>query len=314
MRLVSDVVGMPAGRAVAACQEAGYEAIIERTAPPWPVREGAPDDLQVVAAHLLEPALVQLLCADPAPARAPRKLPAHVAIICDGNGRWARSRGLSRHEGHRRGTENVRRTVDWCTEIGIPQVTFYALSTENWRRPKDEVDGLMDLIAEGFQNSLQGLLESGVRLRVLGEIEALPPKVRDIVAQVTAATAAATGTGVNLLINYGGRADIVAAARAVAAAAAAGRLDPEDLDEAAFGQHLSTSGLPDPDLIIRTAGDLRLSNFLTWQSAYSELHFTPVYWPAFSRGDFLTALDDYGRRRRRFGGLDPGEQNCSARE
>ena len=250
-----------------------------------------------------KPDVVELLVADEAPEPAERRIPRHIAIICDGNGRWARSRGLTRQQGHREGTENVRRVVDWCAELGVAYVTFYAFSTENWRRPAAEVRGLMDMIVEGTRTSMAELVKAGIRVNVLGDREGLPLPVQLAVQQITEATKTATGMTVNLLLNYGGRADIAGAARRLARLAADGAVAPDAIDEQLFSAHLATAGQPDPDLIIRTAGDLRLSNFLLWQAAYSELHFSPVYWPAFGRGDLLAAINDYTQRQRRFGGL-----------
>jgi undecaprenyl diphosphate synthase len=305
LRQVPDVAGLPADQARLACEQAGFQVAVRRTGPPWPVRAGGGRDDIVLCAHLAAPDQIELLTASPSPERAPRVIPKHLAIICDGNGRWAAARGLPRHEGHRAGVENVRRVVEWCAELGMEHLSLYAFSTENWRRPKDEVDLLMGLIVEGAKAGFERLASSGIRIRVLGHLSALPGHVRDIIDRVVAATAQGGGLTVNLLLNYGGRSDIVEACRRIAADAAAGRLSPGDVSEAAVSARLLTAGTPDPDLIIRTAGDLRISNFLLWQSAYSELHFTPVCWPAFRRGDLLAAIDDFSMRQRRFGGLIP---------
>ncbi len=304
---VPDVVGMPVSRAVSLLTDAGYQVSVRRTSPPWPV-DAASQDGHVIRQQWPGPREVELLVAPEDPQRLPRRIPRHIAIICDGNGRWAKSRGLTRQEGHRAGTENVRKVVEWCRELGVEHLTFYAFSTENWRRPADEVRSLMDLIVEGARTAMDSLASSGVRVQVLGDTGGLPPAVRQTINKVAEATAGAAEMTVNLLINYGGRADIVKACRELAAAAARGRLRPEAIDELAVAGHLYTAGIPDPELVIRTAGDLRLSNFLLWQAAYSELHFSPVYWPAFSRSHLLAAIDDYSRRQRRFGGLIPEEK------
>lgn|GEM_PF-33788 len=315
MRQLPDVAAMPLAGAQAACQQAGYRVVVRTTGPPWPStpaggqpESGAHGDRVehvVVRASLLGPEEVELLVAPRDPQRVPPVVPRHVAIICDGNGRWALSRGLPRHEGHRAGTEHVRRVVDWCRELGIEYLSLYAFSTENWNRPRQEVEGLMSLIAEGARQGMEALAQAGVRVRVLGRPEGLPQFVLDIIRRVTELTARNQGMTVNLMLNYGGRADIVDACRKLAEAAMRGAVSPAEIDDKLLSDYLVTAGTPDPDLVIRTAGDLRLSNFLIWQSTYSELHFTPVYWPAFSRGDLLAALDDYSRRQRRFGGLAP---------
>jgi undecaprenyl diphosphate synthase len=263
----------------------------------------------------LSPDTVEILIAATEVDRLPRSIPQHIAVICDGNGRWARARGLDRSEGHRAGTENTRRVVEWCRDLGVKYVSLYVFSTENWRRPKSEVEVLMNLIVEGTVKANEDLAQSGVQIRVLGDLTGLPEVVRKAVDHVTRTTAGNRQIVVNLLLNYGGRADIVRACRSLAAECAAGSLSPDEIDEQAVAGRLHTAGSPDPDLIIRTAGDLRLSNFLLWQSAYSELHFSPVCWPDFSRAHLLSAIDDFSRRGRRFGGLNPEVGlGCSARE
>jgi undecaprenyl diphosphate synthase len=221
----------------------------------------------------------------------------------DGNGRWAAARGLPRFEGHRRGVEALRRTVRAATELGVRYLTVYSFSSENWARPAQEVADLMGLLKLFIRNDLLTLQEAGVRVRVIGDRDNLKP---DIVALLDEAEQRTRGNDkLHLIVafNYGARQEIVAAARALAREAAAGRLDPEAIDESAFAARLQTVGLPDPDLIIRTSGELRLSNFLMWQSAYSELVFLPVYWPDFDRAAFEQAIESFRARERRFGGV-----------
>jgi undecaprenyl diphosphate synthase len=228
-------------------------------------------------------------------------LPAHVAIIMDGNGRWAAARGLPRVAGHRAGVEAVRRAVRMCVESGIGCLTLYAFSSENWRRPAAEVLDLTGLLRHFLRAEIEELHSKGVRLRVIGDRTRFDSDIqRDLLAaeQRTAANARLT---LVVALSYGGRAEIVAAARAVAEAARDGTLDPADLDEAGFASHLSTAGLPDPDLIIRTSGEQRLSNFLLWQSAYAELVFLDALWPDFGPSHFADALAEFARRERRFG-------------
>ena len=234
-------------------------------------------------------------------AAPPSLLPAHVAIIMDGNGRWAAARGLPRVAGHRAGVEAVRRCVRLAIESGVGCLTLYAFSSENWRRPAAEVLDLTGLLRHFLRAEIAELHQRGVRLRVIGDRSRFDEDIqRDLVA-AELRTAGNTALTLVVALSYGGRAEIVAAARAVAEAARDGRLDPERLDEAAFGQLLSTVGLPDPDLIIRTSGEQRLSNFLLWQSAYAELVFLDVLWPDFAQPHFAEALAEYARRERRFG-------------
>lgn len=303
MSQVPDVLGLPVDQARGACQRAGFRVAISRTGPPWAVQADPPGLDLVIRVSLLAPDEVELLVAGADPQRGPRRVPRHLAIICDGNGRWAEARGLPRHQGHRAGTENVSRVVQWCSELGIEHLSLYAFSTENWRRPRSEVDLLMNLIVEGAQAGVDRLAASGIRVRVLGHPEGLPDPVREAIDRVTRITSSGSGMTVNLMLNYGGRRDIVEACRAIAAEVSSGRLAEDAITEEAIGARLLTAGLPDPDLVIRTAGDQRISNFLIWQTAYSELYFTPVPWPSFARPDLLAAIDDFSRRQRRYGGL-----------
>ena len=234
-------------------------------------------------------------------AREAALLPSHIAIIMDGNGRWATRRGLPRVAGHRAGVEAVRRTIRSTMESGISWLTLYAFSSENWRRPAAEVTDLTGLLRHFLRNEVAELDKHGVRLRVIGDRSRFDG---DIQAELVAAEQRTSGNDrLNLVValSYGGRAEIVAAARAVAEAARDGSLDPAALDEAMFAARLSTSGVPDPDLIIRTSGEQRLSNFLLWQSAYAELVFLDVLWPDFGPAHFGEALAEFNRRERRFG-------------
>jgi undecaprenyl diphosphate synthase len=227
----------------------------------------------------------------------------HVGVIMDGNGRWAAQRGLPRFEGHRRGVEALRRTVRAASELGVRYLTVYSFSSENWSRPPEEVSELMGLLKFFIRNDLDTLDEAGVRVRVIGERHNLMP---DIVALLEdAETRTRHNSKLDLLVafNYGSRQEIAGAARSLARDVAAGRIAPDQIDEALISSRLHTGFLPDPDLIIRTSGEMRLSNFLMWQSAYSELLFLPIYWPDFDRQAFQSALDCFRARDRRFGGV-----------
>jgi len=227
--------------------------------------------------------------------------PAHVAIIMDGNGRWAKSRGLPRIAGHRRGADAVRRTVEAAGEFGIAYLTLFGFSSENWKRPVGEVDDLMGLLRHFIQAEIAEINARGASVRVIGDRERLPADIVGLIANAEALTAANTGLRLTVALSYGGRAEIAAAARAIAAAAKAGTLEPEAVDEVCFARHLLTAGMPDPDLVIRTSGEQRISNFLLWQTAYAEFVFTPTLWPDFGKADLAKALDDYHRRERRYG-------------
>lgn len=236
-----------------------------------------------------------------APAEPGSCVPAHVAIIMDGNGRWAASRGLPRVAGHRAGVQAVRRTIEAARQYGVRWLTLYAFSSENWRRPAAEVSDLTGLLRRFVKSELAELGREGVRMRFIGDRGRFDKDLQAELARAEVATA--TNTKLNLIValSYGARDEIVAAAKAAVEAALAGRLDPADLTEESFAALLQTSGIPDPDLILRTSGELRLSNFLLWQSAYAELIFTDVLWPDFTAEDFANALAEYGRRERRFG-------------
>ncbi|MEZ4553821.1 MAG: polyprenyl diphosphate synthase [Dehalococcoidia bacterium] len=224
-------------------------------------------------------------------------LPRHVAIIMDGNGRWARARGLSRNDGHRAGADALRNVIERFAEHGVEAVTLFAFSTENWGRPRSEVDGIMRLAARVIDRELNTFHESGIRLRHLGELADLPKSLQSRVVKAIRRTRDNTGMTVNLAFNYGGRADIVEAVRRLVAEG----VRPEDVTEEAISMRLTTAELPDPDLLIRTGGERRISNFLVWQAAYSEYYFTPVQWPDFGAAEVDEALLEFSRRRRRFG-------------
>ncbi len=229
------------------------------------------------------------------------RLPRHVAVIMDGNGRWAQRRGLSRLEGHRRGKEAVRNIVDTSREIGLSYLTLYAFSSENWQRPAQEVRALMGLLNRYLRTELRRMMRYNIRLQSVGDLERLPANVRKSLLDVIAATKENTGLTVVLAISYGAREEIVAAVQALAEAVRTGQLDPQEIDEQAIHKTLWTADIPDPDLLIRTSGEFRISNFLLWQLAYTELYVTETLWPDFDRDAFLQALAEYQRRDRRFG-------------
>jgi len=232
---------------------------------------------------------------------SPRSMPRHIAIIMDGNGRWAQARGLPRIAGHRQGAEAVRRTVRAAGELGIPYLTLFGFSSENWKRPLAEIDDLMGLLRHYLRGEIAELHKNGVRLRVIGDIARLAPDIVTMIANAEALTRGNSGVNLTIALSYGGRAEIVAAVRALAAKSAEGGLLPEAIDETVISQHLFTSGVPDPDLLIRTSGEQRISNFLLWQCAYSELVFTKTLWPDFGRAELEQAIADFGGRERRYG-------------
>ena len=254
---------------------------------------------QRLAAHSDDPKLRRL----PADLDASR-LPAHIAVIMDGNGRWAKARGLPRVMGHRAGVEALKTTLRLCSDWGVSALTAYAFSTENWSRPGDEVNFLMTLFERVLQRELEALEAEQVRIRFLGDLQALPSRLQDLIAEATARTAANAGIHFNVCTNYGGRRELVRAARHLAEQVANGELDPAQIDENRLAAELFTAGEQDPDLLIRTSGERRISNFLLWQLAYAEIHVTDVFWPDFDHAALLTALRDYQSRSRRFGGLE----------
>ena len=226
-------------------------------------------------------------------------LPQHVAVIMDGNGRWARARNLPRLAGHRAGTEALRRLIEACVELGIPYLTIYAFSTENWKRPAHEVRGLMILLEEVIERQLDSLDREGVRIRHIGWLDDVPAHLARAIQGAVARTAANDRLVLNVAFNYGARTEIVRAVRRIVASG----VPVEAIDEALIDRHLETAGLPDPDLVIRTSGEMRLSNFLLWQAAYAEIYCTETLWPDFGRDELLAALRDYASRERRFGVL-----------
>lgn len=246
--------------------------------------------------------------ADPisAASAAPRALPQHVAIIMDGNGRWARARGLPRIAGHRRGAEAVRRTAARACELGIPYLTLFGFSSENWQRPSSEIYDLMGLLRHYLRAEIAELCRNGIRLKVIGQIRRLAPDIVSLIEQAEETTRDNSAITLTIALSYGGRSEIVAAVRAIAAEVQAGSLALDEVDEECLARHLFTVDLPDPDLLIRTSGEQRISNFLLWQCAYSELVFTKTLWPDFAKDDLDEAIDEYCGRERRYGaGVGP---------
>ena len=227
------------------------------------------------------------------------RLPRHIAVIMDGNGRWARARSLPRVEGHRSGIASVREAVETSARLGIPVLTLYAFSIENWKRPRTEVSALMALLRRYLRSELHMLMEHGIRFRVVGRKDALSPEIQKELSDAERATAAHTGMQFNIALNYGGRAEIVDAVRAALAAG----IKPDEIDEARFAGLLYTAGQPDPDLLIRTSGEMRVSNFLLWQIAYAEIWVTDTLWPDFRKRNLLEAVLAYQKRERRYGGI-----------
>ena len=242
---------------------------------------------------------------DAALARAvdPGRLPAHIAIIMDGNGRWARRRGQLRVAGHKAGMRPVRTMIETCAQMGIPVLTLYAFSIENWKRPRTEIEMLWRLLRTYLRLELPEMMRQHIRMNAIGRLDALPPQVHAELQEVLAETAVNRGLSVNLAINYSGRAELVDAVKALVGQACRGKITAESVDEAAISANLYTAGIPDPDLLIRTSGEMRVSNFLLWQIAYAELYVTETLWPDFTRADLLRAVLDYQKRDRRFGGL-----------
>jgi undecaprenyl diphosphate synthase len=232
-------------------------------------------------------------------------LPRHVAIIMDGNGRWARARRLPRVEGHRAGINAVRQTIETVARLQIDVLTLYAFSTENWKRPRHEISTLMSLLKEYIDRELDTFRRQNLKLRPIGRVDQLNRSVRSALEHAVNTTADCTGPLIQIALNYSGRQELTDLVRSVAAAAAGDRLDPDAIDEDWIDGHLQTSGTPDPDLMIRTSGEQRISNFLLWQLAYSEIFFSPVLWPDFDNAELLRALLSYQSRERRFGGLSP---------
>ena len=231
----------------------------------------------------------------------PDKLPAHVAIIMDGNGRWAQKRLLSRIKGHEKGSEAVRTVVRSCREIGIPHLTLYAFSTENWQRPRAEVEALMALLKKFLRKERQEMIDKDIRLFTIGQTDRLPADVQSLIYETMDATRNNRALQLTLALSYGGRNEICRAMRAIAAEVAADRLGVDDIDEQLISRYLYTRQIPDPDLLIRTSGEMRISNFLLWQIAYSEIYITPTLWPDFGADEFVRILKDFQSRERRYG-------------
>jgi len=236
-------------------------------------------------------------------AEAKTSLPKHVAIIMDGNGRWAKRHGLPRVEGHRRGADAAREIIRTAGELGIKYLTLYAFSVENWNRPNDEVDALMKYLIHYLKTETPELNKNNVRLEVIGQIHRLPENVQEHLRKSITTLSTNNGLTLVMALSYGSRIEIVDAVRRISAEVKRGKLDPADITEEVISDHLWTRSIPDPDLLIRTSGEMRISNFLLWQISYSELVITPTYWPDFRKPQFLAALEEYARRHRRFGGV-----------
>lgn len=251
---------------------------------------------------------IHALCPDATPRHLlpdvpPSRIPRHIAVIMDGNGRWARQRGSPRIFGHRAGAAAVREALEAAGEIGLEVLTLYSFSSENWKRPTEEIHALMDLYVQYMEEERDELVRRNIRFRQIGRREGMPPAALRALDSMVDATAHCTGPTLCLAVNYGSRAEMTEAVRTLAARVRAGEIDPDDITEESIAAHLDTAGLPDPDLLIRTAGERRLSNYLLWQISYAELHVTDVCWPDFGREDLLNAIRDYASRTRRFGGL-----------
>lgn len=229
--------------------------------------------------------------------------PRHIAIIMDGNGRWAKKRGLPRLAGHRAGAATVRKITTAAAELGIEYLTLYAFSVENWKRPRKEIQGLMKYLKEYLRKELPVMRENNIRLRAIGRITDFTAGVQKALDRTVRATAGNSGTTLILALSYGGRAEIVDAARQLVEEGISGTIEPGQIDEELFSRHLYARDVPDPDLLIRTSGEMRLSNFLLWEASYAEIHVTPVLWPDFDRNDLIAAIRDYQSRERRFGGI-----------
>ena len=231
------------------------------------------------------------------------EIPRHIAIIMDGNGRWAKERGLPRLEGHRSGAESVREVMEACIELGVEYLTLYAFSSENWSRPETEVSALMSLLNRFLEEKAKDLDRQQVRLQAIGQLDRLPEKTRALIERIKARTANHKKMTLVLALSYGGREEIVTAARSLATDAVAGTITPEQIDAELFASRLQTAGIPDPDLLVRTSGEMRVSNFLLWQISYAEIVIVKKFWPDFRQGDLFETVKEYQRRHRRFGAL-----------
>lgn len=236
------------------------------------------------------------------------KIPAHIAIILDGNGRWAKAKGMPRNYGHAQGSKNVERICEEAYRIGVKYLTVYAFSTENWNRPKDEVDALMKLLRNYMKTCLKTAAKNDMKVRVIGDKTGLDEDIRNRIAELEEATKDNGGLNFQIGLNYGSRDEIVRAVRKVSEDVKEGKVKPEDIDEKMFETYLDTHGIPDPDLMIRTSGELRLSNYLLWQLAYTEFYFTDIPWPDFTKEELSKAIEQYNRRDRRYGGVKEAQE------
>ena len=237
------------------------------------------------------------------------KVPQHIAIILDGNGRWAKAKGMPRNYGHAQGSKNVERICEEAWRMGIKYLTVYAFSTENWSRPESEVTALMKLLRNYMKTCLKTAAKNDMKNRVIGDIEPLDDDIKSRIRELESATVNNGGLNFTIALNYGSRDEIVRASRRMAKDCAEGRLDPDSIDETVFESYLDTHGIPDPDLMIRTSGEQRLSNYLLWQLAYSEFYFTDVPWPDFTKAELVKAVEEFNHRHRRFGGVEEGKSD-----
>ena len=237
------------------------------------------------------------------------KIPAHIAIILDGNGRWAKAKGMPRNYGHAQGSKNVERICEEAYRMGVKYLTVYAFSTENWNRPKDEVDALMKLLRNYMKTCLKTAAKNDMKVRVIGDMTGLDEDIRNRIAELEEATKDNGGLNFQIALNYGSRDEIVRAVRRVSEDVKEGKVKPEDIDEKMFETYLDTHGIPDPDLMIRTSGELRLSNYLLWQLAYTEFYFTDIPWPDFTKEELSKAIEQYNRRDRRYGGVKEAQED-----
>ena len=237
------------------------------------------------------------------------KIPAHIAIILDGNGRWAKAKGMPRNYGHAQGSKNVERLCEEAYRMGVKYLTVYAFSTENWNRPKDEVDALMKLLRNYMKTCLKTAAKNDMKVRVIGDKTGLDEDIRNRIAELEEATKDNGGLNFQIALNYGSRDEIVRAVRRVSEDVKEGKVKPEDIDEKMFETYLDTHGIPDPDLMIRTSGELRLSNYLLWQLAYTEFYFTDIPWPDFTKEELSKAIEQYNRRDRRYGGVKEAQED-----
>jgi undecaprenyl diphosphate synthase len=242
--------------------------------------------------------------------KARGEIPVHIAAIMDGNGRWAKQQGKTRVAGHREGVESVRDITEACAQLGVQHLTLYTFSTENWQRPPKEVVALMELLVRTIRREVGRLQENNIRVQTLGQLDRLPKRAAAEMREAEELTRHNTRMTLNLALSYSGRWELARAARLIAEAAATGQLDPASVDEDTIAAHLTTAGMPDPDLLIRTGGDLRVSNFLLWQLAYTEIYLTDRFWPAFRRDSLYAAIEDFQNRERRFGRVQPDDSEA----